>query len=433
MFAVKIIFLIIYLFFLVKIILKKESTYMPFWILPLFMFAWKGFSLLYLEQGVYATELYRKTYPIGTEYVFIILMTIFFAAAIASVKIFDNALYTDGKETLVPRRNLKITWFVYFHVILLMYLYLNVFLTGIYFPRSILIYINHSRLPFVNTLGSTVMFFLLTIDGVSAFLLKKHKALIAVIILLSIGYMIIIGQKFSGIYQYVIFFITPFIFNYALTKKLTIRVLLRPKVLITIAIIIGVFAVYSMFKYDSTGSSKSSAEQLFIARLFDMQSGTLWGVNDFAIKNHSEWFGVSAQRNLELQGWIENWSDLDDRIGLGKVMKLVTLNEISSDYLASGLRFSGWFLVVSILNFGYFGSAILCVLLGLIFAIITVAMKKALLKGDILIIAVAVFSYCHFYDYYRIGNFNILFSIPGILCLIILSVYLYGRRKRVRG
>ena len=39
MFAVKIIFLIIYLFFLVKIILKKESTYMPFWILPLFMFA----------------------------------------------------------------------------------------------------------------------------------------------------------------------------------------------------------------------------------------------------------------------------------------------------------------------------------------------------------------------------------------------------------
>lgn len=101
MFAVKIIFLIIYLFFLVKIILKKESTYMPFWILPLFMFAWKGFSLLYLEQGVYATELYRKTYPIGTEYVFIILMTIFFAAAIASVKIFDNALYTDGKETLV--------------------------------------------------------------------------------------------------------------------------------------------------------------------------------------------------------------------------------------------------------------------------------------------------------------------------------------------
>ena len=202
---------------------------------------------------------------------------------------------------------------------------------------------------------------------------------------------------------------------------------------VIIAIIIGVFAVYSMFKYDSTGSSKSSAEQLFIARLFDMQSGTLWGVNDFAIKNHSEWFGVSAQRNLELQGWIENWSDLDDRIGLGKVMKLVTLNEISSDYLASGLRFSGWFLVVSILNFGYFGSAILCVLLGLIFAIITVAMKKALLKGDILIIAVAVFSYCHFYDYYRIGNFNILFSIPGILCLIILSVYLYGRRKRVRG
>ena len=54
MLYVKYIVFAVYMLILVKMIIKKEPTYLAYWFLPLFMFAWKILSLVYLETGVYA-------------------------------------------------------------------------------------------------------------------------------------------------------------------------------------------------------------------------------------------------------------------------------------------------------------------------------------------------------------------------------------------
>ncbi len=394
------------------------------------MFVWKSLSLLYLEQGVYATELYRETYPLGTEYVFLALMTIFFASSMFFIKTLDASAEIDSQNMMISSSNEKyIDYFIHIHIFILLYLYVNVFLTGIYFSGSVLTYIRNSRLPFVNTLGSTVSFLLLVVDGVSAFCLKKHRKKAFILFGLSVLYMLIIGAKFSGIYQYVVFFIIPYVFNYALTKGIKIRDILKPKLVLPIVIFVCLILVYSVNVYSASGVT-TNASDLLVARLFNMQSGSLWGVNEYVREHNIELFGSSEQRSLEFEGLINNWSELDERIGLGKVMYLITPYQIAYDYLSSGLRFSGWFLVVSILSFGYVGSAIFCIILGFIFGIICVALRKAMQRGDLFILAIAIFEYCHFYDYYRIGNFSILFNLISTVCLIVLMFYIFANKNK---
>lgn len=430
MLYVKYIIFAVCMLILVKIIIKKEPTYLAYWFLPLFMFAWKMLSLVYLETGVYAVELYRQTYQTGADYVFLLLMSVFFAVGIASAARKHRGIRTRNKPmqfTAVHSR--FISWAVYAHIVVLIYLYVNFALVGFSAFNNLLDFHQQARLPFVSQFGSTLTYFLLTVDGLSFFCLKRKRKTCFALYLFSCIYMFMAGSKFTGLFQYTVFFFAPLYFAYAANGKIKLKSLFKPKVILPILTLLVALLVIAFFRYSETSSNAMS---LLISRIFDMQAGTMWSANEYITRNNIAMFGDMDQLVKEIEALFAGTSELDGSIGLGHVMYLSAPSYIVDTYLENGLRFSGWFLAVSYISMGYVGSLILCALLGLIFSQIMTVMDIAFREGSVLLLALSTYEYISFFDYYRIGNFSYFFNPLNIVLLLIMLVIIFMKKRRIK-
>lgn len=421
----------------------KQNKYSLFcYILPYIMFVWKAVSLTYLESGIYSPELATNTEKIYSDYIFLLQMMIFWIATDGFVNLLNNGIKIRNTQKGILFIPQSYTWIRLIHCVVICYLYINLVLSGTSFSAGYdrFEYFEVSRLPFVSMFSGTLSYFFLFIDGVIFFFGKRYRKFSLILFALAILYQIAIGNRFSGLYQYALFFFAPYFLLRAGKKgKLKVRDIFTPKVILVGCAGIALLLVLLYISYREEISQGARFAQLLSDRIFNMQAGTMWGITDFVKASKHKLWGDPEQLYMEIEGVVNGYGELDTRVGLGKVMTLVSPSYVVSSYLSAGIRFSGWYLAVTYLSLGYIGSALFSIFLAFIFALTCVGLVTAARQKNVIMIALALYGYYQVYEYYRIGNFTILFNAINVLLALVIFIYVWTERQskhvvlRVRG
>jgi len=427
--------LLLFSIWLFKQMLKWNKYYFFCFLLPYVMFVWKMISLSYLESGAYSPEIVTYTYKIHSDYMFLLQMSVFWVCAYSFVKQLNRGIKIkeEGPDYLSFPPTYR--WIRLIHCAVIAYLYLNLALSGTAVSGTYnrFGYFDSSRLPFISLFSGTLSYFFLFIDGVIFFFGKKNRKLSLVLFLFSIMYQILIGNKFSGLYQYTFFFLAPyFLLRAREIERLKIRDILTPKVIILcclgFAFLLGIIYLAYLEKIERG----AKFTELLFERILNMQSGTVWGISKYINSSKYYLWGKPQQLLTEIEGVLRGYDEFDTRVGLGRIMAVICPKYVVNSYLSSGVRLSGWYLVVTYLSLGYIGSAVYSVFLAFVFSISCVALVTAARRKNVIMIAIMLYFYYQIYDYYRIGNYSLLFNLVNIGLFVIATIYVMAAKKGKR-
>lgn len=419
-----------YSYGLFSFLLKREKLCTVYFALPYFMFIWKLLSLMYLETGTFSPEISTQTSRIYSDRIFFALSVWFWTLAAMFTVLLDRK--TSRYHRNFPRAGKRYSYFAFMHGVVLAYLYINAILSDNAITNPNIDRSNFdaiSKLPFVGVLIGTLSCFFLFVDGYIFFSKEKKQRYPIVFFALSVLLQVLMGNKFAGIYQCVFFFFSPY-FIIVLKRHKNIRralkeLLNRKVILIIVLILAGMVGVlYFGFRNWLSGGYFKSFGDFVFQRFFNLQSGALWGIFNYVKAQHIELFGSSAQLKKEIEGILSGASQFDIDTGLVRVMSLTASGIDIVRTVANQSRLSGWYLAVSVLSLGYIGSALYTVVLALIFAVICVGFTFAVDRADILMVALSVYEYMDFFDYFRIGNFTLLFRPVTMTVLFVMTIYI---------
>lgn len=439
MIFLKIILVIFLVYLYAKYLLKTQAKYLAFYILPLFMFMWKYISCIYLETGQYVWEIKRYTYAINSDWLFLFLNLPFLLLSPIFVNKIENfSRKRIKKHTLIykgPRIVIE-DFYILIIFIVLGYLFLNLFVTGSPRFNSAIVrfeFFAKSKLPMASFFSNTIMFFLLYEIGKKFFEKKQRrskKILCLVILFISLVYQFFIGNKFSGMYQYIFFFFIAYFIELYRNKTLRkIFDVINWKMIVIIATVLILFIGVSYYTYANTSSASNPVEML-ISRIFALQADAWWGVVENLTKHDKLWSINWSQLECEWENMINNKGIFDDTIGMVKATKSIAPGYIFRDYYNTNTYFSGWYLIVSIMSLGAIGTFIYSIFVSLGFAFYVYSVCRALFTENVAYIFIAIYAYYHFYDYMRVGNFSLVFNIPMLFCFVFLFFLLFVRYKK---
>jgi len=432
---IQIILLLLFSIGLIKKVLKHSKYYFFCYILPYFMFAWKALSLTYLEGGVYSPEIATNTTRIYSDYMFLFQMMVFWLVLFYFIKILNMGIeIKDTKGNDVAIRKIY-GWIRWVHCAVICYLYLNLALSGSTFGGTYdrFTYFSASKLPFISMFSGTLSYFFLFIDGALLFFGKRYRKFSLVLFAMCVVYQIAIGNKFSGIYQYTFFFFAPYFLLKAREKrKLRFKEIFTAKTIFLGCFGAALLLIVLYIGYREQISQGARFIELLSSRILNMQAGTLWGISNYINESKFALWGNPKQLSIELEGILNGYGELDTRIGLGKVMSLVCPSYVVTAYLSNGIRLSGWYLAVTYVSMGYIGSALFSGFLAFVFAVFCVALVTAAREKNVVMIALSLYGYYQIYEFYRIGNFTILFNMGNIMLFVVILTYVWAARHGMR-
>lgn len=414
---------------------RKNAYYFFCILLPYVMFVWKALSLIYLETGVYATELGRTTSRVYSDYIFLAEMLVFWLVLTGSIRFLKGKIPDPAQVSQTIMRSKIYYWIRILHCAVVGYLYLNLALSGTAFSGAFdrFSYFSASKLPFISMFSGALSYLFLFIDGLLYFYRKKNKGLSIVLLILTLLYQVLIGNKFSGLYQNLVFFFSPyFIIKASQAKQLQFKAVFTRKfwVLVAFGFVVLLWILY--LSYAEQIKAGKSFWELLLNRLLNLQAGTVWGITNYMNAGPDALLGNSDQLSMEIRGILQSYSEMDTRVGLPKVMQLVSQPYIVESYLSAGVRFSGWYLTVTYLCMGYVGSMIYSVFLAILFALICAVFVTSVKRTNIIMMGLSLYEYIQFYDYFRIGNFTILLNFSSVALLVVQGLYLMAIIKRRR-
>lgn len=338
------------------VLLDVKSLFLVYFILN---FAQQIASIIYLNSGVYVSELGRTTYfvpeavPLFILYVDLFLFFLcFFAKRNRSKTVTSECMAeANSLSELFCYGSLMIT------VVFGLYTMADLLVSGI--PvLSIGItrynyYGTYSKLPYASTINNLLGLCMYLLGYTYVHLRKKGIRRICVFfVLLTTLIRLLMGNKMSGLINIPLNFISVVVLLSNLNLK-SVRELIKPKYLL---IALGIVATAVIFFVVSTvigGNAENAIQgiEILINRAFGLGNHLWWAAEaDQVVGN--DFFG----HNL----WAELWAVLsgknqyDTSIGMYHLMLKYGNSYIVNVDIAHGIRYAATFITTAVYNCGYF-------------------------------------------------------------------------------
>lgn len=410
-----------------KYIYNNYGNSIPFILIFFIYAAWALVSIIYIDGGTYIIEQDRTSTFTGSSLRFLIVMLPFFYFL---PKVVSQSL----QKKMKPVKNSfgrslelkKCLTFIAYGV--LIYLYLNLFISGIpMFNKQITnfnFYITYSKLPFASTIqAATINFFLLFFGVIFASnepLKEKKKSFLYYLLL--VIYRILFGEKFYPFLLYSFLFFLPTLMNFF--KKAKNKGFFTKK---TIIIAVSSFLILlgaSLLKYtiDDNPKYKSPVDHLF-SRIFSLQSHMFYGYDKYLMEHNLGWAPNFEELQKELVAGLKKTDKFDKNIGLTKIMVIISPKEIVDRYLNDKTRFYGGYWTLSIGCLGYVLTAFYSILVAAIIAYFSKVLAFAIKKKDYILLFLSTNCYYIFFTYFNEANYSFIFSYRMFLFTFLIIFY----------
>lgn len=264
--------------------LKKSLAYSYFNLLFFYQGLWSIFSLIYIETGIYITELKVDTYP-----VFSVPIYTFFHLT-SMIVIYKTSKFFFDKVRLerysIKQNEIAVLKFMYIGIMLLLFFNLALSPLPVLNPEMITrgeFWTQHARFPILGKVFGRVSAFLPFIAGI--IFLRQKKLGIAFFLIHSF-YSILLGQKFGPFIFNVWIFFLPYVYvNEPIFRFGKVRF---KYILITISgisivylLLLNSYKNYELIFGEALGIT--SIEQAMFYRAFALEAELIWQSVDYYV------------------------------------------------------------------------------------------------------------------------------------------------------
>jgi Family of unknown function (DUF6418) len=424
--------------FLIFVIYIFKYYQLIFWIMFLFIFGQLSSMLsnIFLETGVYVTELQRYTYETGSTlrlvfYNMVFFISLFMVLKVTTVKLNTYTITKSFSPFFSRLTNLVSVLFIFI-------LMVNLILFGVPLLEKLdrFIYWNNHPYPIFKTIlgQSFVISFLLGINCV--FSRKKSSRLFSIILfILIIVCQIFDSIKFSGIFMSLYWFMFPILIRMCvLNKKLS----LIKSVITGVLAIVG-FLIILNFNYQNVYQIENPFEYI-VYRAFGLQGHVWWATDALVFLYGERDPGWQMYKELEK---IFLWNGDDDDLGMRFLMQLIAPQQLAWRYIDKGVDFTLGYPAIGLYIFGPIGLIFLQVIMAFLVALVAYYLVTKVTRGQLIRSVLAAKIFIEVYGALTIGNlwmitnWKVFLYILIVLVLELLSssyikIYMRNRNKCTR-
>ena len=194
------------------LIYKKANKILAFFIIFLVYIFWGMYSIIYIDNGTYISEEEVYSYFTGASIrLILILIPLLITAPMFFYKMYNREStkeYSEKKLSFINKRTIK--YIQIFSIVILIYLYINIIISGIpLFDGKKITHFNfyekYSKLPLASKVQSFFLMFNLVVNGIilaDEKYQKKNKIIAVLVYVLSIGFRILCAEKFYPFFVY---------------------------------------------------------------------------------------------------------------------------------------------------------------------------------------------------------------------------------------
>ena len=377
---------------------------------------WQTISIIWIDCGDYISEQLRNSFFTGASIRFVILIAPFaISLPIFIQRGLNNKKYKKISFTVGKRHKHIINENSLFYcvIIIVLYMFLNLIISGIPLISTNIsknnFYSSYSKLPFCSLIHNYLFPFFMLFLGmrIGNKINKKEKYVFTLLITGSILlYQLLMGNKFYGLYDYVLHFLLPIcIINRDIINKR--RKTIPWKWIFSTLFATGIILIICYINYSHT---KSNPIEYLFNRLFSLQSHTFWGVDLLKQQGRLpiDYGGFLNEVNA---GLFSNVSSLNSKYGIARIMYLVTSKTFADDMLSTGFLFAGSYITVMISYLGYFTTFFYSLILSKFISDICILLEKYVNSYHYVIIYFIFFVFRRLYEYFRVGNFAMILEV----------------------
>lgn len=356
MWFVNILLLIVGCFLVIKII-EVFSVRFILLVYIIFNFVQQSLSIIYLNRGVFVSELNTFTYYVPESAPLFIFYTDVF---LFFIYLFGLKYQYKFSQRKIEKVSDASKFFCYTSLVVtlgfLLYTFMDLLISGIPMFKTDMTHYNYysgySTLPFASTVNNLIGLFMYILGYSYVHIRKKSFKIICVLIVIfSILIRLLMGFRMSGLINIPLNFISVAVlisnkeFN-------SIRQILKPRyVFIAISIIIASLSFFVISSI-SNGSAKDINDVFIILenRAFGLGNHLWWALEADNYNGNDIYFhNLSNELNVLLTG--KNQYDIDT--GVYYLMRKYGYNYIVKVDIKTGIRYATPFITTAVFNFGY--------------------------------------------------------------------------------
>ncbi len=422
------------------LIYKKANKILPFFIIFLVYIFWGMYSIIYIDNGTYISEEEVYSYFTGASIrLILILIPLLITAPMFFYKMYNREStkeYSEKKLSFINKRTIK--YIQIFSIVILIYLYINIIISGIpLFDGKKITHFNfyekYSKLPLASKVQSFFLMFNLVVNGIilaDEKYQKKNKIIAVLVYVLSIGFRILCDEKFYPFFVYTIYFFIPMLMKYIYKKR-------EEKEEVKFLIKIGTIALCTLVSFVGIVMIKYNIKRTinpwdrFTNRAFSLQAHLFWGYDNYLILNDKGNFDFDNVKK-EITGGLQKTSKFNKEIGVTKIMYIVSPSKIVNRYIKNMTRFYSGYWTVCIGCYGYLGTALYSILIGFLIALYSVKFAKAIESKNYIWIFLTSSTYYVIFQYFNEADYSYLFSIRMLIFTLILMNDDFFERKAAK-
>lgn len=386
-----------------------------FVLLFLYFFGQTGAILagIYIENGGLIIEQARFGYITGGTLRLVIYNIIFFIAAFIIYKIV--IFYKPIKLRSKPLSSQMVLFINILAMLLICIILINLFLWNSPLLMKIdrIDYWNNHPMPIIKTfIGQTnVISLLLGILFISRSNLNKKRilAMFASILIC----IIFLGEKFTGIFSAIYFFLLPILIYKLVSKNIHLSI---KKMFIAGLITIICFIPIVHYHYSVVHGHNLVLEAVFIR--FGLQGHVWWAIDEY-VQN-----SPSAIDEKQINTEISSWFDLNDTkiVGMKYLIQEVAPPQIAYAYLEKNVNFTMGYPAIILRTFGENLIYPLQFIAGIIVIIFSLHLMYKISQNQIILSIFSLKVFIEVLNAFTMGNIHYLFSLKVLSYVIVIII-----------
>lgn len=335
------------------------GTKFLFLIYILFNFAQQIASIIYLNTGVFVTELNRTTYYVPKSTPLFIFYTDIFLIMLCYFGKRNKKQYSIN-NTVIRSTNLSRSFchgVLILTVGLALYTLADLVVSGIPMFTDLITHYNYysmySTLPYASTINNWLSISMYLLGFAYVHIDKKYFRICCIsLVIFAMVIRILMGFRMSGLINIPLNFLAIIALLSNVEFK-NIRQILKPKyIILTIGIIISVIAIFiASTIFNGNAESVSLGFEVLLNRAFGLGNHLWWAAEADKVTGN-DFFGHNLLKEIGAILTAKSQYDIDT--GIYYLMKKYGYSYIVNVDIKHGIRYAATFITTAVYNWGYF-------------------------------------------------------------------------------
>lgn len=342
------------------ILVYKERQFLFFILLPLsFPHLTAIISNYYLDTGTYISELSMFSFSTGAVNRLVFLNLTMFIVATGLFTVITERLLLKQYYVNLSIKGFENKFIIWFSFIVLAILVFGLLKWGTPLAMSEQRFEYWAQHPFPGLRSILYQTYLIGFLVGCSYIHSMHKKTLALIILMVVFVNVLYGEKFTGIYLTLMYFIIGYMISYYIINKKGRKLVTPGVVILTLLLGVLLFSlVYYQYKY--IHNVGDDVVGYILARVFSLQGEVWWGID------HYYFTGALSPKFKYL---VNEGFTCENYGGLYYLMREIAPWSLVSSYCDRGVTFTMGFPAIGVATIGYLNTIIFCAFAGVLLAI----------------------------------------------------------------